>query len=69
MPALNIDFTDDEMTLVRARAAEQGVSLRKHVHDTAIEADRRDSESNRIMEAVARLKVLCAGALEELAGK
>jgi len=69
MPALNIDFTEDEMTLVRARAAEQGVSLRKHVHDTALETSRRDSENNRIMEAVARLKVLYAGALEELADK
>ena len=69
MPALNIDFTDDEMTLVRARAAEQGVSLRRHVHDTTIEADRNDSETNRVMEAVARLKVLCAGALEQLADR
>ena len=69
MPALNIEFTDDEMILIRARSAEEGVSLRRHVNDTTIEADRRDSEDSRAMAVVARLKVICAPALAELADK
>ncbi|MFJ9381648.1 hypothetical protein [Streptomyces sp. NPDC101455] len=41
MPALNVVFTEDEMTRLRQRAALTGRSLKDHVHDVTVqEADR-----------------------------
>ncbi|NGO13630.1 hypothetical protein G5C60_40070 [Streptomyces sp. HC44] len=59
MPALNIEFTADEMARLRDRAMIAGKSLKQHVHDVTVEeADRiafvegAAAEAERILPAV-----------------
>ncbi|MFF1449793.1 hypothetical protein ACFVYF_16885 [Streptomyces sp. NPDC058274] len=59
MPALNIEFSADEMARLRERAALAGKSLKEHVHDVTVdEADRikfvegATAEAERILPAV-----------------
>ncbi|MFR0355216.1 hypothetical protein [Streptomyces sediminimaris] len=52
MPALNVEFTDDEMARLRARAALTGRSLKQHVHDVTVdEADRITFVDGAVAEA------------------
>lgn len=60
MPALNVEFSEEEMTRLRARAALAGRSLKQHVHDVTVEeADRLAfvegavAEATRILPGVA----------------
>jgi hypothetical protein len=38
MAALNVEFTDEEMDLLRGRAAKYHVSMKSLVHDVAVRA-------------------------------
>ncbi|MFJ7078911.1 hypothetical protein [Streptomyces sp. NPDC098781] len=59
MPALNVEFSPEEMTRLRSRAALTGKSLKQHVHDVTVEeADRiafvegAAAEAERILPGV-----------------
>ncbi|MFJ1562088.1 hypothetical protein [Streptomyces mirabilis] len=59
MPALNIEFTPEEMARLRNRAKITGKSLKEHVHDVTVEeADRiafvegATAEAERILPGV-----------------
>ncbi|MFE4631338.1 hypothetical protein [Streptomyces mirabilis] len=59
MPALNIEFTPEEMARLRNRAKITGKSLKEHVHDVTVEeADRiafvegAAAEAERILPGV-----------------
>ncbi|MFF2518859.1 hypothetical protein [Streptomyces sp. NPDC058086] len=59
MPALNIEFTPEEMVRLRSRAKITGKSLKEHVHDVTVEeADRiafvegAAAEAERILPGV-----------------
>ncbi|MFD8215469.1 hypothetical protein ACFV2U_17440 [Streptomyces sp. NPDC059697] len=59
MPALNIEFTPEEMARLRNRAKITGKSLKEHVHDVTVEeADRiafvegAATEAERILPGV-----------------
>jgi uncharacterized protein (DUF1778 family) len=41
MPALNISFTEDEMTTIRAAAAKEDASMRNFAHDAVLAEARR----------------------------
>ncbi|MGK7235777.1 hypothetical protein [Streptomyces hygroscopicus] len=52
MPALNVEFSEDEMARLRARAAMAGRSLKQHVHDVTVEeADRLAFVEGAVAEA------------------
>ena len=52
MPALNVEFSEEEMTRLRARAALTGRSLKQHVHDVTVEeADRIAFVEGAVAEA------------------
>ncbi|WP_328825865.1 hypothetical protein OHT77_00505 [Streptomyces sp. NBC_00252] len=52
MPALNVEFTEDELTRLRGRAALAGRSLKQHVHDVTVqEADRLAFVEGAVEEA------------------
>ncbi|SEF04037.1 hypothetical protein SAMN05216489_09858 [Streptomyces sp. 3213] len=52
MPALNVEFTEDEMARLRERAALTGRSLKQHVHDVTVEeADRLAFVEGAVEEA------------------
>ncbi|MFE2302475.1 hypothetical protein ACFXAW_30295 [Streptomyces sp. NPDC059445] len=52
MPALNVEFTEEEMARLRARAALTGRSLKQHVHDVIVEeADRISFVEGAVAEA------------------
>jgi len=50
MPALNIEFTDEELALVRAHAKAQGQAMRTYVHDAFLECI-RDRDENALAAA------------------
>ena len=49
MPALNITFTDDEMTAVREAAARSNASLKAYAHDLITDAT--NGHRARVLEA------------------
>ncbi|MAU81415.1 MAG: antitoxin Phd [Gordonia sp.] len=49
MQSLNVEFTDDEHTQLRAAAEREGVSLRSYVHDAAV--DRSSAHGQRVSDA------------------
>jgi len=52
MPALNVEFSPDEMARLRERATLAGKSLKQHVHDVTVqEADRIAFVEGAIAEA------------------
>lgn len=63
MPALNIEFTDDEMEQIRQAAAAESTSVRKLAKDSILEAIQR----RKIMEAAARVTHISAGLNRRLA--
>jgi hypothetical protein len=53
MPALNVEFSEEEMARLRERAALTGRSLKQHVHDVTVqEADRISFVEGAVAEAV-----------------
>lgn len=69
MPALNIQFTDEEIARLRVRAKREGLSMRTMAHDTIVNADRQAEEDALIWAAYQRAKVISEGLLQRLAGK
>lgn len=69
MPALNIEFTEDELATIRARANEKGVSMRTHVHDAVLTCGTQADKDARVAAALAHLKSVYAQGLAELADK
>lgn len=55
MPALNVEFTEDEMTRLRQRAALTGRSLKQHVHDVTVEEAARISFVEGAVAEAARI--------------
>lgn len=52
MPALNVEFSPDEMARLREQATVAGKSLKQHVHDVTVEeADRIAFVDGAIAEA------------------
>lgn len=52
MPALNVQFTDAEMELVRAAASRRGKALKPFAHDVILSvADDRADRADRVVEA------------------
>ncbi|MFE6489666.1 hypothetical protein ACFVGN_42975 [Streptomyces sp. NPDC057757] len=52
MPALNVEFSEEEMARLRDRAALTGRSLKQHVHDVTVEeADRLAFVEGAVAEA------------------
>ncbi|MGW9024097.1 hypothetical protein ACWGQ5_07680 [Streptomyces sp. NPDC055722] len=52
MPALNVEFSSEEMDRLRQRAALTGKSLKMHVHDVTVEeADRLAFVDGAVAEA------------------
>lgn len=52
MPALNVEFSPEEMARLRERATIAGKSLKQHVHDVTVEeADRIAFVEGAIAEA------------------
>ncbi|MEU1601629.1 hypothetical protein ABZ468_55685 [Streptomyces sp. NPDC005708] len=53
MPALNVEFSPEEMARLRERAAITGKSLKQHAHDVIVdEADRLAFVEGAVAEAV-----------------
>ena len=67
MPALNIAFTDDELTMIRHRAETEGVSMRTYAHQTLVTCSRQSDKNARFMAEAARVMELSRDLLDWLA--
>jgi len=67
MPALNVEFTDEEMTLLRERAHAGRVSLKTLAHDAIIGCVTRAGEDALIWGAYEHAKAVSSGLLARLA--
>lgn len=65
MPALSVEFTDDEMSDLRAAAEREGRSLRAIAHDAVVRSV--SSRKHLIEEASTRVARISAGLNERLA--
>ncbi|MHA6764723.1 hypothetical protein [Streptacidiphilus sp. PAMC 29251] len=65
MPALNITFTDEEMTTIRCAAAKEDASMKNYARDAVLAKARRQ----RIAEATARAVRNNLGLSKRLADK
>ncbi len=65
MPALNLEFTDDEMADLRAAAEREGRSLKSLAHDAVVRSV--SSRKHRVEEAAARIARISADLNERLA--
>ena len=69
MPALNIQFTDEEITRLRKRAEREGRSMRTMAHDTIVSCADQSDKDARIAEAVTRVISLSQDLLRRLADR
>jgi hypothetical protein len=69
MPALNVEFTDEEMARLRERARSEGTSLKALAHDTVVRCNTRAEEETLIWAAFDRIKVISADLLLRLADR
>jgi hypothetical protein len=69
MPALNIDFTDEELEALRRRAAVEGVSMRRLAHDLLVNDTARASYDAEVTEAAAYVIKLSSDLLNRLADR
>lgn len=67
MPALNIQFTDEELTLVRTRARDEGQAMHTYVHDAFLECIHDRDKSARVAAAFAEVVDRSSGVLRLLA--
>lgn len=65
MPALNVEFTEDEMADLRAAAEREGRSLRAVAHDAVVGTV--SSRKHLVEESAARVARISAGLNERLA--
>jgi hypothetical protein len=63
MTTLGVEFTDEEMGLLRERAARCGISVEALVHDVVV----RTAEDDAVMEATAHVIALSRDLLDRLA--
>jgi hypothetical protein len=69
MPALNVQFTEAELTLLRDRAKATGSSLAKLVHDDAVSNTGRAAHQSEVTSAAAEVIRMREGLLKRLADK
>ena len=69
MPALNINFTDDEIARLRKRARNEGLSMRTMAHDTIVNCGDQSDMNARKTEAIAQVIRRSQELLELLAGQ
>jgi hypothetical protein len=67
MPALNVNFTEDELNVLRRRSRECGLSLSKLVHDAAVHETDRANHQAKVADAAAEVIRTRAGLLKRLA--
>jgi hypothetical protein len=67
MPALNIDFSEEELARLREQARRQGVSMRTMAHDTIVNSNRQEAEDAAVWAAYQQGKALSAELLALLA--
>lgn len=65
MPALNVNFTDEEMTQLRDATAEEETSMRNFAHDAVLGALHR----RKVTAAAIRVARISAGLNKRLAEK
>ncbi len=65
MPALNLQFTDEEMADLRAAAEREGTSLKALVHDVVVTAV--SSRKHLVEQAAARVAAISSELNERLA--
>lgn len=63
MPALNIPFSDEELTLIRDASTEEDASMKTFAHDAVLEAVRR----RKVTAAAIRVARISAGLNKRLA--
>lgn len=63
MPALNIEFTEEEMEQIRQAAAAESTSVKKLAKESVLDAIRH----RRVMEAATRVTRISAGLNRRLA--
>ena len=69
MPALNIDFTDEELAQIRERAKSRGLAMRTYAHDTVVNCTSSTDKDDRIMAEVARVMRISQDLLRRLEDK
>lgn len=69
MPALNINFSDDELAQIRDRAREEGVSMRTLAHDAIVRCNARGERDEVIWTAYRESRPISAGLLRRLADR
>lgn len=67
MPALNITFTDEELALLRKRAAGEGRSMVAIAHDAVVTSTSDEAHRARVADAAARVIGLSEALLKRLA--
>lgn len=67
MPALNIEFTEAELDKLRKRSEDTGVSMRRLVHDAAVQDTARATFDGEVLQAGARVMELSKDLLKRLA--
>lgn len=67
MPALNLEFSDEEMTDLRSAAEREGQSLKSLAHDVVVQAV--SSRKYLIEDAANRVARISAGLNERLADR
>jgi hypothetical protein len=67
MPALNIDFTDEELAHVRERARSRGLAMRAYAHDVIVNCTDSADKDDRVMAAMAEVISLSEDVLSRLA--
>jgi hypothetical protein len=69
MPALNVEFTDEEMARLRERARSEGVSMKALAHDTVVRCATHADQDALIWSAFDRIKAVSADLLARLADR
>jgi len=69
MPALNINFTPDELGRLRVQAQTQGQSMTSLAHDLVVGRVERAQHNETVMSASARVMTLSQDLLKRLADR
>lgn len=69
MPALNIRFTDAELTALHCRAEAEGRPVTRLAHDVLVQSTARAAHDSVVMDAAARVTDLSRDLLKRLADR
>lgn len=69
MPALNIQFTDEELAGLRSQASAQGVSMTSLAHSLVVGHTERAQHNEAVLAASARVISLSEDLLKRLADR